>query len=670
MAGEDRIKYLADAVRYHRELYYNHSAPEISDAEFDSLWDELKQLDPNNAVLHEVGPEPLPGTVKVEHMFPMRSLDKGTSDEDIIHFVTQSTFGGKRYLAQPKLDGSALSLEYVAGNLHRAATRGSGERGEDVTLNAKLVANVPTRLNLAIDCHVRGEVVMPLAVFEEKYRDVSPNPRNLCSGALRQKHGDGKAEASDLVFCAYDVKFPNQSPEAMNDSELLSWLQEAGIEPAPWEIFDSEAPQKEMIEYTSKWSSKRATYEYEIDGIVFKLDNLEQRENLGMTAHHPRWALAWKFPSQEATSVLLGVDWQTGRTGAVTPVARIAPQMVGGVTVENVTLHNVGEVERLGIKIGDKVKITRRGDVIPKIIENLGQASQTDLQGRFHADGTQFIGDLFFQDIDIPKQCPACDRDLVMEGAFLRCIALECDARTARALTYWCRTLEMDGIGEKLIEALLDNGLVESISDLYRLNHSQISNLERMGDKSAYNVLDELARTRTLNLAKFLHALGIERIGPEVATTISQHFKSIGNLLIWVDEGEIEELTTIDGIGEKVATIFRDGICKRSDLINELSEIITITDEAESASGVFDGKSFCITGSLSRPRKEIALAIKNAGGKVVGSVSGNLDILVAGEKAGSKLAKAESLDVEVWSEEKLFTQISEPRKGPKTLFEF
>ena len=670
MAGEDRIKYLADAVRYHRELYYNHSAPEISDAEFDGLWDELKRLDPDNAVLHEVGPEPLPGTVKVEHMFPMRSLDKGTSDEDIIHFVTQSTFGGKRYLAQPKLDGSALSLEYVAGNLHRAATRGSGERGEDVTLNAKLVANVPTRLNIAIDCHVRGEVVMPLAVFEEKYRDVSPNPRNLCSGALRQKHGDGKADASDLVFCAYDVKFPNQSPKAMNDSELLSWLQEAGIEPAPWEIFDSETPQKEMIEYTTKWSAKRSSYEFEIDGIVFKLDDLEQRENLGMTAHHPRWALAWKFPSQEAISVLLGVDWQTGRTGAVTPVARIAPQMVGGVTVENVTLHNVGEVERLGIKVGDKVKITRRGDVIPKIIENLGQASQADLDGRFHADGTQFSGDLTFQDIEIPNECPACSRYLVMEGAFLRCIALECDARTARALTYWCRTLEMDGIGEKLIEALLDNGLVESIADLYRLNHSQISNLERMGDKSAYNVLDELAKTRTLNLAKFLHALGIERIGPEVATTISQHFTSVEKLLLWVDEGEIEELTTIDGIGEKVAAIFRDGISKRRGLINELSEIITITDEAESASGVFDGKSFCITGSLSRPRKEIALAIKNAGGKIVGSVSGNLSVLVAGEKAGSKLAKAESLNIEVWSEEKLFSQISEPRKGPKTLFEF
>lgn len=670
MAGEERIKYLADAIRYHRELYYNHSAPEITDAEFDALWDELKSLDPDNKVLHEVGPEPLPGTMKVDHMFPMRSLDKGTKDEDIIHFVTQSTFGGNRYLAQPKLDGSALSLEYVSGNLHRAATRGSGERGEDVTLNAKLVANVPQRLNLPIDCHVRGEVVMPLAIFEEKYLDVSPNPRNLCSGALRQKHGDGKAEASDLVFWAYDVKFPNESPAATNDSELLTWLQKVGIEPAPWEVFASENPQKEMIAHTEKWRELRPSYEYEIDGIVFKLDNLEQRENLGMTAHHPRWALAWKFPSQEAVSVLLDVDWQTGRTGTVTPVARIAPQMVGGVTVENVTLHNVGEVERLKIKIGDKVKITRRGDVIPKIIENLGKAQTGDLANRFHADGTQFSGKLVYGEISVPTNCPACQRGLEMEGAFLRCIALECDARTARALTYWCRTLEMDGIGEKLIEALLDSGMVATIADLYRLTHSDITSLERMGDKSAYNVLDELSKTKTLNLARFLHALGIERIGPEVATTISQYFSSLEKLLDWVENGEVEELTTIEGIGDKVSTIFKQGILKRKNLIHELSQIITVTDEEASASGIFDGQSFCITGSLSRPRKEIALAIKNAGGKVVGSVSGNLNVLVAGEKAGSKLAKAQGLGVIIWSEEDLFSKLSQPKKGPRTLFEF
>ena len=670
MAEGERIQQLAEVVSYHRELYYNHAAPEISDAEFDALWDELKLLDPSNKILHQVGPEPLPGTVKVQHIFPMRSLDKGTSDEDIIHFVTQSTFGGKRYLAQPKLDGSALSLEYVAGNLHRAATRGSGERGEDVTLNAKLVANIPSRLNIPVDCHVRGEVVMPLETFEEKYRDISPNPRNLCSGALRQKHGDGKADASDLVFCAYDVKFVNESPDAVYDSELLNWLQKAGIEPAPWQIFESEHPQNEMIQYTQEWSKSRSSYEYEIDGVVFKLDDLAQREILGMTAHHPRWALAWKFPSQEAHSVLLGVDWQTGRTGAITPVARIAPQMVGGVTVENVTLHNVGEVERLGIKLGDKVTITRRGDVIPKIIENLGSAVPSDLQGRFHADGTEFSGNLVHAEIAIPNECPACGRSITMEGAFLRCTALECDARTARALTYWCRTLEMDGIGEKLIEALLENGLVVSIADLYKLTHSQITSLDRMGDKSAYNVLDELAKTRNLNLAKFLHALGMERIGPEVATTISQHFTSLDKLLHWVDEGDDEELTTIDGIGDKVASIFRGGISNRRDLINELSEIIKITDESQAVSGKFDRKTFCITGSLTRPRKEISLAIKNAGGKVVGSVSGSLDVLVAGEKAGSKLAKAESLGIQIWNEDELFGQIAEPMVESRTLFDY
>ncbi len=670
MAGAERIHHLAESVRYHRELYYNHAAPEISDAEFDALWDELKELDPMNDVLHEVGPEPLPGTVKVQHMFPMRSLDKGTSDDDIIHFVTQSTFGGKRYLGQPKLDGSALSLEYVAGNLFRAATRGSGERGEDVTLNAKLVANVPLRLNVPIDCHVRGEVVMPLSVFEEKYSEISPNPRNLCSGALRQKHGDGKADAADLVFQAYDVKFPKDSPEAANDSDLLTWLQKAGIEPAPWEIFESKNPHGEMINFTQEWSKKRSSYQFEIDGIVFKLDDLDQRENLGMTAHHPRWALAWKFPSQEAHSVLLGVDWQTGRTGAITPVARIAPQMVGGVTVENVTLHNVGEVERLEIKIGDKVTITRRGDVIPKIIENLGAATTSDLEGRFHADGTQFVGELSHEEISIPAECPACGREIAMEGAFLRCVALECDARTARALTYWCRTLEMDGIGEKLIEALLEKELITTITDLYKLTHSQISNLERMGDKSAYNVLDELAKTRTLNLAKFLHALGMERIGPEVATTISQYFTSLDKLLHWVDQGANEELTTIDGIGDKVATTFRDGILNRRNLIDELSLIIEITEEEQASSGIFDGQSFCITGSLTRPRKEIALAIKNAGGKVVGSVSGSLNFLVAGENAGSKLAKAQSLDIEIWTEQQLYSRLVKPKSSPKTLFDY
>ncbi len=672
MAEKEHIKKLAAAVKHHRELYYNHAAPEISDFEFDALWDELKKLDPTNDVLHQVGPEPLPGTVKVEHKFPMLSLDKGVSNEDIIHFVTQSTKGGEQYLAQPKLDGSALSLEYVAGNLHRAATRGSGERGEDVTLNAKMIRNIPTRLNSPHTIHVRGEVVMPIKTFEEKYSDISPNPRNLCSGALRQKHGDGKATASDLVFWAYDVQFPLNSPNSIHDSDLLIWLQKIGIEPAPWEIFNSKNPQNEMIDYTKKWSKLRDTYDYEIDGIVFKLDELSYRERLGVTAHHPRWALAWKFPSQEAHSVLLGVDWQTGRTGTVTPVARIAPQMVGGVTVENVTLHNVGEVERLGVKLGDKVKITRRGDVIPKIIENLGPASSSDLKNRKHADGTIFSGILSFENIEIPNNCPACKRVLTMDGAFLRCLDLECDARTTRGLIYWCRALEMDGIGEKLIESLFEENLIATIADLYRLTHSQITKLDRMGEKSAKNVIDELSKTKKLNLSRFLHALGIERIGPEVATVISQHFSSLQNLLNWVHEGSDDELTVIDGIGNKVASTFRDGIRKRINLINDISEFIDVLDEERTVSGKFEGRTFCITGSLSKPRKEITLMIKNVGGKVASSVSSKLDYLVTGESAGTKLKKAKELGIQILNEIELINLITNENitTGKKTLFDF
>ena len=698
MAEKSRIEELSSAIRYHRELYYNHSAPEISDADFDKLWVELKTLDPDNSVLHEVGPEPLPGTVKVEHIFPMRSLDKGTTDDDITHFVTQSTFGGQQYLAQPKLDGSALSLEYVAGNLHRAATRGSGERGEDVTLNAKLIANIPLRLNVPADCHVRGEVVMPLAVFEEKYRTVSPNPRNLCSGALRQKHGDGKADAADLVFCAYDVKFVNQRPTAVNDSELLSWLQKAGIEPAPWTIFKSDKPQFEMIEHTKEWSKKRSDFAYEIDGIVFKLDNLQQRENLGMTAHHPRWALAWKFPPEEATSVLLSVDWQTGRTGNVTPVARIAPQSVGGVTVENTTLHNPGEITRLGIKIGDKILIVRRGDVIPKIEQSLGRAKQEDLLERNHADGTSFSHELpIEQEIEIPNICPSCGYDLVTEGAFIKCYNMLCDARTSRSILYWCRALEMDGIGEKLVEQLLDGCMISSISGLYELTETQLTSLERMGKKSAQNVLSELSRTKQMTLGKFIHALGISGIGPELAVLFAGHVKTLDGMIDWVDHAHaslgdelygpetneigkpykmnqaLRILCEHDGIGEKVAIQVRDGLDQRRKLIQELSHHLILDEEPViTSTGKFDGMTFCITGTLSQPRKAIQLMVKGAGGKVVGSISAKLDVLIAGENAGSKLAKAETLGITIWDEDALSqalnsqTQSNETEKLPET----
>ena len=672
-----RIDWLAEQIAYHSDLYYNQAITEISDSEFDAFWDELKQLEPTHSQLQRVGAEIDPGTVKVDHMFPMRSLNKGTTEEDIGHFIRGSSLEATRFISQPKLDGSALSLEYRKGRLVRAATRGSGNRGEDVTKNARRVENVPHTLGVEVDVHIRGEVVMRKSTFEERYADVSPNPRNLAAGALRQKKAEGKANASDLVFLAYDAKFPEESlrhpdstspPVANNDSEILSWLSEiAGVNPAPWIITESSEADEltsGLCKETEKWTNERTRYEFEIDGLVFKVDDLSKRELLGMTAHHPRWALAWKFPPEEATSVLLHVDWQTGRTGTITPVARIAPQRVGGVTVENTTLHNLGEVERLDIRIGDKIRIVRRGDVIPKIEASLGPASQQDLEGRIHADGEPFTGLLpERRAVDAPSACPACNGPVEIEGAFIRCVDVHCVARMGRSILYYCRALEMDGVGEKLVDQLLAEGLIDGISGLYDLDEAKLLSLERMGQKSATNVLQEIGKTRSMTFSKFLQALGLPGIGPELAFAIAVHFQQPMLMMKWVDESfeepeRMQELTSLEGVGDIVALQLRDGIKVRSEAIESLLSHLTIQSEQQKTDqGPFAGMTFCVTGTLSEPRKSIQARIKAAGGKVVGSVSSNLSVLVAGENAGSKLAKAESLGVTVWREEFLNQQI-------------
>ena len=691
-ADEARIAFLAEQIAHHSHLYYNLAEPEISDAEFDQLWDELKGLDPHHPQLRRVGADVPPGSVKVDHLFPMRSLDKATSDEELSHFVNATTGGAVRFLSQPKLDGSALSLEYRMGRLVRAATRGSGERGEDVTRNALKVANVPHHLPLPVDVHVRGEVVMPLAVFDRKYRETSPNPRNLAAGALRQKHDDGKADASDLVFQAYDAKVPagehrhpdsDPVPVMNNDTDMLAWMEDRlGIVPAPWEVHEGATPSEAaqlLHASTMNWTEKRASYAFEIDGVVFKLDNLAQREQLGMTAHHPRWALAWKFPPEEATSVLMAVEWQTGRTGNITPVARIAPQRVGGVTVENTTLHNLGEVQRLGVRIGDKVLIVRRGDVIPKIESSLGPAVPDDMKGRFHASGDPFEAGLpRANDVLAPEACPACQGEIQSEGAFLKCLNLQCDARTSRAVLYWCRALELDGVGEKLVDQLLEANLIASCADLYRLTLDDLLTLDRMGEKSANNVLSEVEKARSMTLGRFLHALGLPGIGPELATAMARVMGDAQGLLVWLDRAHAEagdaaygpinddegkpygtnaalrEVLALDGVGDIVALQFRDGLARRRALLEDLVAQVNVLPEPVMAEGgPFEGMTFCVTGTLSAPRKEIQQRIIDAGGKIVGSVSSKLSVLVAGEKAGSKLTKATELGVKVWSEEEL-----------------
>ncbi|MCH1591978.1 MAG: helix-hairpin-helix domain-containing protein, partial [Candidatus Thalassarchaeaceae archaeon] len=415
----------------------------------------------------------------------------------------------------------------------------------------------------------------------------------------------------------------------------------------------------EIMKIAKRWTESRDSEPWELDGVVIKLDRLDKRKLLGMTAHHPRWALAWKFAPQEAISVLMGVDWQTGRTGNVTPVSRIAPVVVSGVTVENTTLHNKGEVERLGMSIGDRVRVVRRGDVIPKIVEVLGRATKEDIEGRLHSDGTPFTQALpDTAEIIAPSQCPRCHTPLIEEGAFIKCDNLDCPSRLERAILYWCRNMEMDGIGEKLAEQLCSSGLVSSIADLYRLSErkSELLALERMAEKSANNILQELENGRSMTLSKFISALGLPRIGPEIATLICSEVKSLDELIDMSSNREyaIERLIKIERVGEVVANLLLEGISKRKETILDLySQIEIVEDESISVQGILDGQTFCMTGTLTRPRKEIALSIKSEGGKVVSSVSGSLDYLVSGEAAGSKKEKAVKLGVKILTESDL-----------------
>lgn len=679
-SGDDKralVSWLVKQISYHSDLYYNQAAPEISDTEFDSLWSELKRLDPHNPQLEMVGSDSIPGSEKVIHLFPMRSLDKATTIKEIHHFVSETTANGRQFVCQPKLDGSALSIEYRRGRLVRAATRGNGTRGEDVTANARRISNVPESINWEGDCHIRGEVIMPLSTFYEKYSSIAPNPRNLAAGCLRQKTKDsGKAKPEDLIFLAYDVKFPDSNsshPDSPNpplfifDSDSNDWLSTIGIQIAGNTVIaaeDSTKVTEKISSITEYWTEKRGSIEWEIDGVVIKLDLISKRESLGMTAHHPRWALAWKFPPEEAHTVLMDVDWQVGRTGTITPVARVAPVTVSGVTIENVTLHNPGEVDRLQIAIGDKVKIVRRGDVIPKIVEVIGKAAKTDIEGRTHSDGSKFDEELpDYSQIIIPTLCPRCDTNLIQDGAFIRCTNMNCPSRLERTILYWARSLELDGIGEKLAQQLCSEGLVKSLPDLYTLEISDISNLERMGLKSATNVIKELESSKRISLSMFLSALGIPGIGPELATSVANQVTSIENLLYLVNQrnenidennSAVTQLIEIDGIGVKVANQILDGLTIRMDTVKKLQTHLDIYSESKPLSnGSLSGNTFCITGTLTRSRKEIALLIKSNGGKVVASVSKNLNYLLAGESAGSKLENAISLGVQVISESQL-----------------
>jgi DNA ligase (NAD+) len=657
-----RIEALRAEIRHHNHRYYVLDDPEIPDAEYDRLFAELQHLEAEHPELitpdsptQRVGAEPRPELGEVRHAVPMISLDNAMNDERLVEFHRRLTVALPEldpvlYTAEPKFDGLAINLRYDSGVLVLAATRGDGTRGEDVTHNARTIPNVPLRLlgdGWPEVLEVRGEVYMPRAGFDRlnarlEARGERPfaNPRNAAAGSLRQLDPRLTAQRP-LRFCAYGWGECSEDP-GESQFAMLRRLADWGLPISP--ELRCVTGLDGCREYFDALGRRRETLDYDIDGVVFKLDRLPAQTALGATAHHPRWAIARKFPAQEALTEVEAVEFQVGRTGAVTPVARLRPVQVGGVTVSKATLHNLDEVRRKDVRIGDSVYIRRAGDVIPEIVRVL-------VERRPEGAGQ----------VELPTQCPVCGSDVIRpEGeAVARCSGgLWCPAQRKEAIRHFAarRALDIEGLGEKLIEQLVDLEWVREPADLYRLTANRLVLLERMGEKSAANLIAALERSKHTTLARFVFALGIREVGETTAQLLAEHVGGIEALMA----ASVEDLVAIKGIGPVVAAHivgFMAQAHNREAIAHLLAAGIHWPEVERSASTSDEpaavplaGKTFVITGTLSRPREEFAARLQGLGAKVMGSVSRKTDYLLAGAEAGSKLAKAEALGVAVIDE--------------------
>ena len=670
-----RIEALRAEIRHHNHRYYVLDDPEIPDAEYDRLFAELQRLEAEHPELitpdsptQRVGAEPRPELGEVRHAVPMISLDNAMNDERLVEFHRRLTVALPEldpmlYTAEPKFDGLAINLRYESGVLVLAATRGDGTRGEDVTHNARTIPNVPLRL-LGEDwpevLEVRGEVYMPRAGFdrlnarlEERGERPFANPRNAAAGSLRQL--DPRVTARrPLRFCAYGWgEIAGQTGESQ--FEMLQRLAGWGLPISP--ELRRVAGLDGCRDYFEALGRRRATLDYDIDGVVFKLDRLPAQIALGATAHHPRWAIARKFPAQEALTEVEAVEFQVGRTGAVTPVARLRPVQVGGVTVSKATLHNLDEVRRKDVRIGDSVYIRRAGDVIPEIVRVLVER---------RPDGARLV--------ELPTQCPVCGSDVIRpEGeAVARCSGgLWCPAQRKEAIRHFAarRALDIEGLGEKLIEQLVDLEWVREPADLYGLTADRLALLERMGEKSAANLIAALEHSKRTTLARFVFALGIREVGETTAQLLAEHLGGIEALMA----ASVEDLVAIKGIGPVVAAHivgFMAQAHNREAIAHLLAAGIhwpeverSDSTSVEPSALPLTGKTVVITGTLSRPREEFAARLQGLGAKVTGSVSKKTDYLLAGAEAGSKLTKAEALGVAVIDEagfESLIARLQAP----------
>jgi DNA ligase (NAD+) len=658
---EKKIESLREKIRHHEYLYYVLDQPAISDADFDKLMRQLKDLEAQHPELitadsptQRVGGKPREGFVKVVHSSPMLSLDNTYNEDELRDWERRvHELSGRKdvdYVCELKLDGMSLALIYEDGKLIRGITRGDGNVGEDVTLNVRTVRSVPLSIpkdklkkaGMPSDFEVRGELLMPTASFkkinEERERNGLPtfaNPRNFTAGTVRQLDSNITAERR-LDYFPY-ILLQNGRTYFDHHSKTLAALDSAGFKVNPnHELVRS---MSEVWTFIQHWEEKRDSLPYEIDGIVIKVDRTSLQDELGFTGKAPRWAIAYKYAARGGVTKLESIRWQTGRTGKLTPVAELAPIPIGGTTVRNATLHNMDEIQRLGVKIGDWVRVERGGDVIPKIVE----------VDNDHPRGTR--------EIEAPEKCSVCGTKVVRaEGEVdYRCVNANCPAKLLGTILHFASrgVMNIDGMGESLVNQLIERGLVKNVGDIYDLTKDKLIGLERFADKSAQNILNEIKRSKDLPLERVIYGLGIRMVGERTAQFLAEHFGSMEAL----ENANVEELQNVNEVGPRIAESIAEffGNAANRKLVGRLRDAgLTMSGQRKERGTKLAGKTFVLTGTLAHfTRDEAKKMIEDAGGKVTGSVTKNTDYVVAGSDAGSKLDKAKALGVELIGEAEL-----------------
>ena len=654
-----QLESLRAELRKHEHLYYVLDQPAVSDAEYDALMRQLQALESAHPELitadsptQRVGGKPREGFVKARHSSPMLSLDNALNEGELRDFdrrVRELLNGAPfQYTAELKLDGLSMAVHYRDGQMVQAITRGDGSEGEDVTENARTIRSLPLKVKSNLkQFEVRGEVLMSTRAFDRlnAERDAQQlpryaNPRNSAAGSLRML--DPTVTASrQLDFYTYFLLVDGKQFFGSH------WVSLEALSNFGFKVNTLRrrcADLDELLAFIREWEEKRDSLPYEIDGVVAKVDSIPQQETLGWTARAPRWAIASKYPARQSETTVEAIEVQVGRTGTLTPVAHLAPVLVSGVTVTRATLHNSDEIERLGIAAGDRVVIERSGDVIPKVVRVISQG----------ADRRPF---------SMPTHCPVCNGDVVREEgeSATRCINTNCPARLKESILHFAKrgVMDIDGMGEAVVDQLVDKGLVKSVADLYQLTLEKLVELERLGTKSAENLINNIIRTQTFPLPRVLNGLGIPFVGERTAQIIADAFGSMDAIM----QADIDTLQRADEVGPKVAhsihSFFQEA--RNQELVERLraAGLIFYHQRAERTGGALAGSTFVITGTLpTLSREDAKKLIEEAGGKVTDSVTKKTNYLVAGEKAGSKLEKARTLGLEILDEAALMAKLA------------